>query len=318
MDYDDFKDELRRTRTGIMVRSRHMTLPGFKSQTVFDVARFFIAEVQRNSIQVRATSVSFHFLMATFPTLLVLFTIIPYLPIAGLKEGLLNFVYQLLPSNGYEFVYKTAEDIVMREHGGLLSVGILLSLYYTSRGVVGILNAFDKAYPSFYRRKFVRKTLVSFKVSFLLIILVMASIGVIVFGQWVLPLVLNYFEMTSRFTLNAVVVLRWVALVALLYVGFSLIYYYGPAIRQRWSFFTAGSTLATILSLIASLLFSFIINHFGQLNKLYGSIGTLIIMMLWIYWNAMILLVGFELNAAIELNRIAKVEQGLDPDDDDD
>ncbi|HZG01582.1 MAG TPA: YihY/virulence factor BrkB family protein, partial [Chitinophagales bacterium] len=196
--------------------------------------------------------------------------------------------------------------------------GILLSLYYTSRGVVGVLKAFEKAYPSFYRRKFVRKTLVSFKVSFLLIILVMASIGVIVFGQWILPLALNYFETTSRMTLYALVVLRWVALVALLYIGFSLIYYYGPAIRQRWSFFTPGSLLAATLSLVASLLFSLMVNNFGQLNKLYGSIGTLIIVMLWIYWNAMILLVGFELNAAIELNRLAKLEKGRDALDDDD
>lgn len=318
MDIDDLKDEVRRTKTGLLARSRKITLPGFHSQSLFDVLRFFFVEVQRDSIQVRATSVSFHFLMATFPALLVLLTLIPYLPIEGLPEALLNFTGTILPQQGQSFIRDTIEDIVTHQNVGLLSIGILLSVYYSSRGVVGILNAFDKAYPSFYRRRFVRKTIVSLKITFLLMILVIASIATIVFGQWLLPKVLDHFSMFSGATYYGILVLRWVVLVSLYYVGFSMIYYYGPAIFKRWHFFTPGSTLAAVLSLLTSMLFSFIVNQFGNLNQLYGSIGTLIIMMFWIYWNAMILLVGFELNASIQINHDRKVKAGLiEPDEED-
>ena len=306
-----------RVRLEIFVIAKRISLPGFQGQSLYDVMSFFLLELKRNSIQVRATSVAFHFLMAIFPALIVFFTLIPYLPIPEYKEAFLSSIQEFIPSKGFDFIYSTLDDILNNQQGGLLSISILLSLYYSSQGVIGLMQAFDKSYATYRKRNYFEQLFVSIQITFLLIILLVLSIALIVGGQWLIPFLLNHYKIFDTSTVYIVMFLKWIITILFFIVGVSLIYYYTPAFKTRWRFITPGSILSAFLSILASLVFSYFMNNFSNLNKLYGSIGTLIIIMLWIYWNAMILLIGYELNVSIDMNRHNKSLEAINTDSDD-
>ncbi len=287
--------------------SRRISLPGFQKQSLYDVFTFFRQELMSNSLQVRASAVAFNFLLATFPTLLVLFTLIAYLPIPHLKFNVLMSIKGVMPDNGYQFIRSTLEDILNQHHGGLLSVGLLISVYYSSRGVAGLMNSFDKVNPAYRKRTFINKLLVSFKITGLLIFLVLLSMGLMVADQWLVHFFSKGHGRLSAGAIQSIHIAKWTVILLFFFVAISLIFYYGPATHTRWRFITPGSILAAILSISASLLFSYLMNNFGQLNKLYGSIGTVIMLMFWIYWNSLVLLIGYELNASIEINKHYKM-----------
>ena len=283
--------------------TKKYSLPGFDGQSMYDVFSFLFKEFQRDAINVRAGSVAFSFLLALFPATIVVFSLIPYIPIENYRDTLLNSLHQFMPDNVYHMVFNTINDIINHQHSGVLSIGIILSVYYSSRGVIGLINSFDKSYPSFRRRNFWRKTLVSFKITFLLFILFILSIGLIVAGNWAIESLMKLMGIEGTTAYYILASVKWLIIILLFYFSISLIYFYAPAMHTRLRFFSAGSTVAAFLSILTSVLFSAYINNFGNFNKLYGSIGTLIVIMLWLYYNSLVLIIGFELNASIEINK---------------
>ncbi len=288
---------------------KKLSLPGFQGQTVYDVLEFFFKEISRDSLQVRASSISFYFLMALFPSLIVMFTLIPYLPIPGLQESIMHGVRSMLPDSGYEFIQSTLENLLNTQSTGLLSIGVIMSVYYSASGVLGLLDSFNKSYAAFRKRNYLHKILVSLKITFLLIILLIVSATLIIAGKWIIPYIFSYIKIFSSLSYYTFVIVQWSVTLLCILVGISLVYYYGPATQTKWKFITPGSILASLLSILASLAFSFLMDNFSQLNKLYGSIGTLIIIMFWFYWNSLILMIGFELNASIAVNKHNKLRR---------
>jgi membrane protein len=184
-----------------------------------------------------------------------------------------------------------------------------MSLYYSTSGVLGLLDAFNKMYPAFRKRKFINKIFVALKINILLIVLLIVSATLIIAGKWIIPLIFNNISFFSSFSYLFFAVAQWIVTLLCILTGISLIYYYGPATHVKWRFFNPGSIFATVLSILASLCFSYLMENFSQLNKIYGSIGTLIIIMFWFYWNSLILMIGFELNASIAVNRHNKLHR---------
>lgn len=209
---------------------------------------------------------------------------------------------QVMPGNVYELLQSTIEDIVLRHRGDLLSISVILAIYYSTRGVLGMMNSFDKALPTFRKRTFWQKQGVAFKVTGLLTLLLLFSVGLIMGGEFFVRWVMKVFIAERDEVYIWLTIFRWIIIVFIYYFSISLIYFYGPARHTRWQFFSSGSTLATILLIVVSVLYSWLINQFGNSNKLYGSIGTLLVTQLYIYYNALGLLIGFELNASIEVN----------------
>jgi membrane protein len=209
----------------------------------------------------------------------------------------------VLPGNVYVLLNETIHDIVMRQQGGLLSISLLLAIYYSSRGVISMMNSFDKALPTFRKRNFINRELVALKITGLLFTLMVVSIIFFTGGEVIIKWIMKGIHAENDTAYFWFTIVRWISIIVIVYFSISLVYYYGPATHERWRFFTAGSTLATVLSILSSILFSWIIDQFGQYNRLYGSIGTFIVLLLWIYYNSMSLLIGFELNASIEMNR---------------
>ncbi len=283
--------------------SKTKGFPGHRNISLYEVISFLFLEMKNDDITIRASSVAFSFFVSLFPTLLLFFTVIPFLPIPTFQTTLLDAVQKLIPDNAYALLQSTIEDIVTNDSVGLLSLSLILAFYYSSRGVLGLMNSFDKAFPIFRKRNFWYKQLVAFEIMALLLLLLIISVGLIIGGEFLVKLAIRLLNLERADIFVWFNIIRWLMILFVFYFSISSIYFFGPATHKRWQFFSAGSTLATILSILISLLFSWMINKFGQYNQLYGSIGTLLVAQLWIYYNSLSLLIGFELNAAIEINR---------------
>ena len=290
--------------------SKAKGFPGHRNISVYEVLSFLWVEIQRDSIVTRASSISFSLFVSLFPAMLVFFTIIPYIPIATFQHTLMIALHDVLPHNVYDLVEETIQDIVTRQQGGLLSISLILAVYYSTRGVIGMMNSFDKALPTFRKRNFWEQELVAFQLVGLLFALLLISVTMFIGGEAIVKWLMKIFNAETSTGYFWLTLLRWISIVFIFYFSVAVIYFFGPAKHKRWQFFTAGSTLATILIILTSIIFSWIINQFGQYNKLYGSIGTLVVLMLWIYYNAVSLLIGFELNASIEMNKNMADEAG--------
>ena len=282
--------------------SKKWKFPGHRNLSLYNVLSFLLNEMQRDDIIQRSASVAFSLFVSLFPTLLVAFTIIPFLPIPSFQDTVMSTMRQMMPDNAFELLQSTIKDIITNDRADLLSISIVLAIYYSSRGVLSLMNSFDKALPTFRKRTYWQNQGVAFKLMALLWSLLAFSVVLIIGGEWLVKLVMKVLHLERDDLFIWFNIVRWLFIVLIYYFSISLIYYYGPAKHERWRFFTAGSTLATILLMLVSILYSWVINQFGAYNKLYGSIGAVLITQLWFYYNALGLLIGFELNAAIEVN----------------
>ncbi|MFN3939713.1 MAG: YihY/virulence factor BrkB family protein [Chitinophagales bacterium] len=290
---------------------RKTSFPGFQGVPVWDVATFFLNEIRRDRLTVRAAAVSFNFLLAIFPSIIFLFTLIPYIPVQHLDLYILNTLEEVLPESGYLFLESTIRDIVSIKRGGLLSFGFVLAFFFATNGVRGLMLAFNKDHPIYKRRSFFRGRLAAFRLTFYLFFLFIISIILIIAGDKVVFWFADRIGSLSSFSILLISVIKWMVILLLFFTGISLIYYYGPSARKRWKFITPGGTFASIFSLITSLIFGSFVNNFGLYNQVYGSIGTLIVLMIWMNLNAFVLLLGFEINNSIDMNK-ALAKNGAD------
>jgi membrane protein len=279
--------------------SKKIVMPGFDGMPLYDVTVFFVKGMSKGYITTRASAISFNFFLAIFPSLIFFFTIIPFIPISNFQQSLLDIIRDFIPDEAYATVQTTVEDIVIRPHGGLLSVGFLLSLYFSTNGINSLMVAFNNTYHTIETRSVIKQRLVSIFLVIIFTFLLITAIGMITFGTWLLAILLPLEILKSRLIFSVILILKWVIILAMLFFAISFIYYFVPAKRRHFRFISAGSSLATFLIIATTLGFNFYVDNFSKYNALYGSIGTLLIILLWIYLNSLSLLIGFELNASI-------------------
>ena len=280
--------------------SKRVALPGFDKLPIYDVADFFFTGIQRGSIVTRAQSLAFSFFLAIFPATIFLFSLIPYIPIHDFQSQLLELIQNILPKNAYESARTTIEDIIKIQRGGLLSFGFVLALYFTTNGFMTMMRGFNSSYHVVETRTPFKQRMVALVLTVLLTILVIVSTTLIIFSEIATKYLVQHSILKTKTQIALLLLGKWAVVLALFFIAISFLYYYAPVMRKRWQFISAGSTFATLLSIIVSTGFAYFVNHFGQYNKIYGSIGTLIVIMLWIYFNSLILILGFELNASID------------------
>ena len=271
---------------------------GFAGLSLYDVAIFFWKGLMEGAITTRASSLAFNFFLAFFPSIIVFFTLIPYIPIDGLQETLMELLAVVLPPSTNEITFATLDDIINNPRGGLLSVGFILALYFSTNGINSLIEAFNSSYHIREIRPLIQQRILSLGLTLLLSVMLIIAIGLIIFGT----VVVNYLVETEIITSSAadlIIYGKWMVMLAMLFFGISILFHLGPALKSKWKFFTPGSIFATIFIIITSIGFNYYINNFSQYNKIYGSIGTLMIILLWMYFNSIILLTGFELNASI-------------------
>jgi len=304
------------------------SLPGFQQQSIYDVLNFVYEELKKDRLITRANSISFSFFLSLFPTIIAFFTLIPLLlPIIFNKylikvlpmettfiyeaDGNIDFVETLilqintiLPNViGKVEVMTLLRDIVSQPRAGLLSFGFFLALFFASNGMMSMMRGFEKSYHlTFKRRSLFKRRLVAIGLLLLLSAMIFASVLLIILGNQMVALIVQNVE-TPGMEKALLNVLRYFIVMALIYFGTSMVYRYGIPTIARIKVFSVGTTVATVGSILSTIIFSFYVNNFGVFNKLYGSIGTIIIIMLWIQLNVLMLLIGFELNASVAVNR---------------
>jgi membrane protein len=291
---------LRKKMSSFVDFTRSITLPGFNELPLYTVSVLFYQGIVKGSIPSRASSLAFNFFLALFPAIIFLFTLISYVPVDDFQDRLLDVIQGIMPHNAYEATRSTIEDIVQHKRGGLLSLGFIFALYFSTNGVNAMIEGFNKSYHSIETRTFLKQRIVALILTVLLSLLLMVSISTMIFSEAVLEYITGWGILKDKFLYMLLIAGKWVILLGMFFFGISFLYYFGPSRKRKWRFFSPGSTLATVLCVLVSLGFTYFVNNFGQYNKIYGSIGTLIVIMLWIYFNSVSLLVGFELNASID------------------
>lgn len=283
----------------IIKRLKSLVLPGFDGIPIYNVLDFFFKGILNGYLTTRASAISFNMFLALFPALIFLFTLIPFIPIDNFQEVLLGLLHDILPQKAWEAVDSTLTDIITRPRGGLLSIGFVLALFFATSGIDSMIGAFNATYHTIESRGIFMQRWVAIVLVFVLAILLIIAIATITVGT----AFFNYLDemnwIHDKFIIQFIQWIRWLVLIALTYFGISFIYYWGPAKKSPFKFFSAGSSLATLFMMTINLGFNFYANNLAQYNALYGSIGTLLLILLWVYFNSIILLIGFELNASI-------------------
>jgi membrane protein len=283
-----------------IIMAKKSTLPGFDQIPVFIVIRFILSEIKKDQIPTRARSIAYSFFIAFFPGMIFLLTLLPYIPLDTFQAQFISLINEFIPDKVVNnFILTNIDDVINQPREGLLSFGFILTVYFATQGVVSIIMSFNKSYSIYTNRNFFALRAVAFKLSAILVFMFFTSILLLIAGEGIINLFLQYVEIKNswvNFLLNA---LRYLIILVLFFVSISTIYYYGPATKKQWKFVTPGSSLATIGSIFASIIFSNYISGFDKYNTIYGIFGSIILFLGWLYVNSFVLLIGFELNAAI-------------------
>lgn len=285
----------------IIEKSKATSIPGFEGLPIYTVLSFFVKEIQKEHLNTKSSSLAFSFFLAIFPATIFLFTLIPYIPIDNFQNQLLDLLLKGLPSSTQDTVQDTLTDIIKNQNSGLLSFGFIAALFFSTNGIVALMRNFNKASLIQETRKGWQKRRVAIVLTFLISILLIIGVTLVIAGNFIISYLKKKAIIKGSLVVYSLLTLNWLVIILLFFCVISLLYYYCPANTKRFKFLSAGSTLATFLSIITSIGFAYYVNNFGSYNKLYGSIGTLIIIMIWLYLNSMILLIGFELNATIHI-----------------
>lgn len=299
----------------VVIKLKTITLPGFDGIAVFDVYRFFIAEIKANSLGTRSKAIAFSFFLALFPALLFVVSLIPYIPYVNeLDVNIMDFLRRVLPDKTiYDFVAGFLEpllqDIANNKRGGLLTGSFIMVMFLTSNGVMTLLSSFDKSYEHYQKRNAFQSRITAFKITGLLVLLFIFSLGMVVVGQDLFSYIIESVGIENRFTHTLLDILRYVLVILMFFFGISMIYYYGPATKKKYKFMSTGATVATIMSLLVSFGFSYWVSNFNRLNVIFGSIGTIMLLMIWLNINAFILLIGYEINASIHYNTTLRTKE---------
>lgn len=282
--------------------------------SLYKFLKIFIFNINEDEILDRANGVAYNFILAVFPAIIFLFTLIPYISHYFPEittQTIMEFLQEVTPPNMYSAASSTILDIVSIHRGGLLTLGFVFAIYLSTNGMMALMRAFNACYRTVDRRNWFRMRLTSTLLTLMLAIVLLSAIAMLIAGQFSLNYVTTHIEKFSEvnlhsYTIYFLFVLRFIIIFIVFFIAISCVYYFGPAVHYNWSFFSIGSFVATLSVLAISYGFSYYITNFGSYNKVYGSIGALIALMAWVQLITVILLFGYEINASLHYAR--KVE----------
>ncbi len=273
-------------------------LPGFNGLSLYHLLEIYIAGIIEGTFSSRASSVAYSFFIALFPFLLFILNLVPKIPIANFQERFLIFILKYLPAQTKDFFYPVVQDIALNPRDSLLSFTLLLTLFLAANGVNSIFSAFEYSVHVRINRNFFRQYFIALGVSILLALLLLITVGVILYGEYAISeLKGGSYISDDVFWINA---LQFIVSFILIYIIVATLYYFGTKEGRASRFFSIGALMTTLLFVLTTYLFGIYIDNFSNYNELYGSIGALLIMMFYIWINSNLLLLGFELNISLQ------------------
>lgn len=283
-------------------KSKKIQLPGFQRMPLYDVIVFFIKQVKKVGFNERAAAISFRFMLAIPPATIFLCTLIPYLPgTRQITRELFRLTNDIIINKSVNRLVKDfLHDFLTTERGGLLSLGFLMAVFFSSNAMMGIMRSFNRSLIYTSRRTGLESRWMAIRLTSLLIVMVLMTVILLVTQGALFRLIMDWANIKDQNIRWLIKLLRWAVIIALVFYTVAFIYKYAPAVPKRWKLTSPGTILATSLIIVTTGLFSWWVNTFGNYNKLYGSIGTILIIMLLLFINSLVLLIGFELNVSIQ------------------
>ncbi len=279
------------------LKSHH---PFNSRSTWYTFLKRMLDQIINNDTSERAASVSFNLILAVFPTVIFFFTLIPYITfVPDLQKQIMGFFQEVLPGNTFTVVNTTIQDIISRPQSNVLSFGFLLALYSATSGIVALIHAFNSSYKSAERRSFLKIRAIAVVLTFTLAFALILAVVVLIIGTNVNDYLLHFGILNNVFFANLLDMGRYLVVFAVFVGTVTIIYRLGPNVNMKWVFIMPGAVTASVLIVLTTLAFSFYISRFGSYNKIYGSIGTLIALMIWINLISLLLILGFEMNVAL-------------------
>jgi len=275
--------------------------------SLYRFIKIFLDNIQKDDLINRANGVAYNFILAIFPAIIFLFTLTPYIaqyfPQVN-RNSIMEFMGGLMPASMYEVISSTIFDIISNQRGGLLTFGFLFALFLSTNGMMALMKAFNACYQTVERRSGIKMRITATGLTFMLAFVLISAVALLVVGQFVIDYVTDNLSEFSHFdfdnfTIYLILGLRFAIIFVVFFMAISFIYYFGPAVHYNWSFFSIGGFLATLGCLGISYGFSYYITNFGTYNKVYGSIGVLIALMIWVQLITVVLLFGYEVNASL-------------------
>jgi len=293
-------------------KSKKWILPGFHRVPLYEVIKFFGKQLKVSGLTERASAISFNFIMSIPPTCLFLFTLIPALPFVSknnLKSEIHILLDDVLPSKIHDHtLVNFVNSFIDNTQVGLISFSFLLSLFFASNAMMGVMRSFDKNYQGFQKRKGLNKRWVALKLTLVLFSLLLMYL-MLLFTQGD---ILNWLGIKDQIVKAIILSGKWLLILALIFYSFAFIYKYAPATQKRWRLLSPGAIMATFLSILTTIGFSAFLNNFDRYNVLYGSIGTIIASGTLIFLNSLVILLGFELNVSITSLRAMAEQRELE------
>ena len=278
-------------------KSKTLSLPGFEQVSPFDMFRKFVEQLKEDNIIERASAISYNFFMAIPPTMIFLFSLLPLFHIdQSVKDEISSLITNIIPEQrNYRPILKFIDNVMEHRRTDLLSFGVLLSLFFYSNAIMGLMRTFDKDFQGFVKRKGLQKRGNALKVTLVLDFLFVICIALLeAQGK-----VLEWIGIKEEWLKNLIGYTRWVLIILLFLTIVSDIYRAVLSVNKKWPWITPGSVIATFFMMVLAAGFSWWVSSFGNFNKLYGSLGTVLIVLIYIFVNSLILLVGFEINVSI-------------------
>lgn len=277
-------------------------LKALEGLSLYDLLEMYTFGIIKGALTYRATAISYSFFIAIFPFLLFLMNLIPYVPIDDFQHNFLAFIESLLPPKTAIFFDPVFEDIANSKRGGLLSSVFLLSIFLMANGINAIFGGFENSYHAKVKRSYFKQYFVSVMVALMLAILFLSFAIFFLyievdFETYVVQNMTDYGFLSSDD--KGAYFGKILLFIAITYLSTAILYYFGTVDGKESRFFSPGAMLTTVLIILTTYLFGIYIENFNNYNELYGSIGALLIFMLYIWLNSNILLLGFELNASL-------------------
>jgi len=277
---------------------QRIKIPGVATLSLYDILEMYVLGIVKGALTTRAGGIAFSFLMAIFPFLIFILTLIPHVPINGFQEDFLFLLEQWMPPNTSDAVFDQVVGYILNHnYGGLLSVYFVASILLMTNGINAIFGGFEYSYHVKIERNIVRQYLIALGVSMLIAFYLLLTVAVVFYFE----VGIEKLKETGLLDNDVfwIVLGQKIFFILMVFISISTLFYFGTKEGRFHDFVSPGSILTTLLIIVLIYLFGIYVVRFSKYNELYGSIGTLLTFMLFIWLNAIILLLGFELNASL-------------------
>lgn len=296
----------------LIQKSRKLTLPGFQHMPVYDVMGFFAQSMSKGVIFQRAAALTYRVFIALVPMIIALFSAIAFLG-DNVQQELISLLHSLIPTYAWPAVADIITGVVTVQNGTLSTLMLTFGIYFGVLCSNGLLAALDTSYFNVQKRSFLRQLWLSFVIMVVGFFAIILILGLLIFSSVLLDFIHNRLGTPIRGYFFLVHGVKWILVFAALYFLVSALYYIAPVQKSNYRFFSAGSSMCTISLVVILWALNFYFSHFSNYNLIYGSLGALFAILLWINWSSLALLVGFDLNVSIAKAKDEGIERIENP-----